>query len=224
MDREAPRQTYSIIDTGTGELISFPDTYNGQEENYESAVQIQTYIHELQTELDSSFLRLGAALKIMRDQQLYLALGVPSFRAWMNSPELHIGYRLGIDLIRIVEELLPRLGENPTLSVSAMRELLPLIGTEHQDTLAEVAETIGDMTVRDAREHIRELRGGEERTPLVYFRARVEMGETYHRVWITRVGGADADIYEVTTQPLRIKPADWDRWQSRFSEGLIEYE
>lgn len=224
MDRQAPRQTYSIIDPGSGEILTFDDTYNGQEENYAAAQQVQEFIFGLQAGLDSSFLQLGAALKLMRDNEYYKALGVPSFRAWMNTPELHIGYRLGIDLIRIVEELLPRLGDSPTLSVSAMRELLPLVGTEHEDTLSDIADEIGNMTVRDAREHIRELRGGEDRTPAVIFRARVERGEAYHRVWITRVGGADADVYEVTNTPLRIKPADWDRWQQRFGENFIDYE
>lgn len=225
MDRQEPRQTYSIIDPGSGELLTFDDTYNGQENNYEAARTIQTFILDLQAGLDSSFLQLGAALKIMRDNEYYKALGVPSFRAWMNSPEIHFGYRLGIDLIRIVEELLPRLGENPTLSVSAMRELLPLIGTEHEAILGEVADEIGDMTVRDAREHIRELRGGEEHTPSVIFRARVERGEVFHKVWITRVGGANADVYDLTSpaHPIRVKVEDWSRWQDRFSEGFIDY-
>lgn len=218
------RDTYSIVDPGSGEILTYPNTYANQEENYEAAQKVQNYIFELQAEVDSSFLKLGAALKLLKDEEYYLALGVPSFRAWMNSPDLHISYRLGVDLIRIVEELLPAFGDTPILPVSAMRELLPLIGTEHQDNLMEIVEDVRELPVRGVRDHIKELRGGDVNDRQVFFRARVERGEVYHRVWITRVGGTDADIYDVTPSPLRIKVEDWSRWQQRFSEGLIEYE
>lgn len=220
------RDTYAIIDQGTGELLVFPNTYANQEENLEAAGRIQTYILEKQQELDSAFLSIGAALKVMRDEEYFLALGHPTFRAWLSGPDFHISYRLGVDLIRVVEELIPKFEEAnlDALPVSKMRELLPLLGTDQEDSLMDIVDEISNMTVRDARDHIQEVRGlTRDNQPPIIFRARVERGESYHRVWITRLGGENADIYEVTSAPLRIKPADWDRWQSRFGD-FIDYE
>ena len=224
MDRE--RDTYAIIDQGTGELLVYPNTYANQEENLEAATRVQNFILEKQQELDRAFLSIGAALKIVRDEEYFLALGHPSLRSWLSGPDFHIGYRLGVDLIRVVEELMPLFEESDleTLPVSKMRELLPLIGTDHADSLSDIVEEISNMTVRDAREHIAEVRGVEnENDAPIIFRARVEMGEAFHKVWITRLGGENADIYNLTSSPLRIKPADWARWQQRFGD-FIDYE
>lgn len=224
MDRE--RDTYAIIDQGSGELLIYPNTYANQEENHEAATRVQAFILEKQQELDNAFLSIGAALKLMRDEEYFLALGEPSFRSWLSGPDFHISYRLGMDLIRVVEELVPKFEEAnlDALPVSKMRELLPLLGTEHEDSIMDIVDEISSMTVRDARDHIQEVRGlTNENPPPIIFRARVEMGEAYHRVWITRLGGENADVYEVTPSPLRIKPEDWSRWQDRFG-GFIEYE
>lgn len=224
MDRE--RNTYTIIDQGTGEVQTYPNTYANQEENHEAATRVQNFILEKQQELDNAFLSIGAALKIMRDEEYYLALGEPSFRSWLSGPDFHISYRLGVDLIRVVEELVPKFEEAnlDALPVSKMRELLPLLGTEHEDSIMDVVDEISSMTVRDARDHIQEVRGlTNENPPPIIFRARVETGEVHHRVWITRLGGENADIYEVTSAPLRIKVEDWSRWSQRFGD-FIEYE
>lgn len=219
------RDSYVIVDQGTGEVQVFPNTYANQELNLEAATQMQDFILSKQQELDNAFLSIGAALKVVKDEEYYLALGHPSMRSWLSGPEFHISYRIGVDLIRIVEELLPVFQESniETLPVSKMRELLPIIGTDQEENMLDIINEITPMTVRDAREHIQELRGdrGDRVAPII-FRARVELGEVYHKVWITRLGGESADIYELSTAPLRIKVADWSRWLDRFGD-FIDY-
>lgn len=224
---EIVRSTYAQM--GADGLEVYPDTYNGAEQDYDAAVELKEYILNLQRDIDQSFLRLGMSLCVMDDNKYYLALGLPSFKAFLDSDEITLSYRLGNDLMRIVRELVPILQPEgtetlPSLSVSSMRELLPLIGTDKSpEEIVAIADEIENMTVRDAREHIKESRGLTSESPPVIFVARVQQGEAYHRVTITRTGGEDADVYQVTPQPLMIKPADWARWQQRFS-GFIRYE
>lgn len=210
----------------SGEVETYQDSYGEvTQDDIDSAERLERYILETQSNIEQSFLKIGAALVVFDEERYYLARGMPSLRAWLNSPEFHLSYRLAMDLMRIARELVPMFpdGTAPELPVSTMRELLPLM-TEGRtaEEIAGVAEDIQGMTVRDARNHIREVRGIDEPEQPTIFRARVEQGEEFHRVWITRFGD-DGDIYQLSREPLRIRPRDWSRWQTRFG-GFITYE
>lgn len=217
--------TFSYIGS-SGEMETYQDSYGAvTQDDIDSAERLERYILDTQTNIEQSFLKMGAALVVFEEERYYLARGMPSMRAWLNSPEFHISYRLAMDLMRIARELVPLFPDDtvPELPVSTMRELLPLVSEGRTaEEIVGVAEDIQGMTVRDARNHIREVRGIDEPEQPTIFRARVEMGEEYHRVWITRYGD-DGDIYQLSREPLRIKPRDWQRWSTRFG-GFINYE
>lgn len=216
---ERERETFSYIGS-SGEMESYPNPYANAANNAEAAQRLEEYMIEVEKTLDQNFLKLGAALAFFEDNEYYLARGCPSMHVWLNGTELHVSYKLANDLMRVVRNLVPLLTDGnedlPNLSVSSMRELLPLLADNiSAEDMKNVAGEIEGMTVRDARRHVRELRGIEEPEQPTIFRARVETGEEYHRVWITRTG-EDGDIYSVNNQPLTIKPKDWARWQDRF--------
>jgi hypothetical protein len=124
--------------------------------------------------------------------------------------------------MRIVKDLIPVLGDRDiTLPVSTMKEMLPLLADGRTtEEIQEVYDELQGLTTRDAKDRIRELRGIERPDQPTTFRARVQRGEAYHRVRITRYG-EDGDIYELTERsPLLIKPKDFARFTDRFGNFL----
>lgn len=212
------------------ELAHYPQPYKPSEQDIEQAFKLEQYILSLQEDVENGFLKIGAALVEFEDRKFWLARGVPSFRAWLSGPEFHFSYEHGTRLMRVVRDLIPVLGsggEMPNLPLSTLRELLPML-TEGftDDEIREIAEEVKGMTTRDAKKYIQERRGvGKRKEEPVIFRARVVQGTAFHLVYITRTGGDDGDIYEVTEEgPLRVKPKDWQRWAERFGEGFVTYE
>lgn len=201
-----------------GSIVEYPDAYKLSESEISDAERMEQYILAEQRQIKQSFLKIGAALNIFEDQKYYLGRGFPSFRAWLNSPDIEISYRLAHDLMRISNELVPKIGMDniEKIPVSTLREMLPMLsdGTSDEDLL-ELVEDVDGLTTRDAKGMIRERRGVKEGIQPVLFHATVTKGSSYHRVTITRAG-EDGDVYEVTSEPLRIKPKDFALWQQRF--------
>lgn len=124
-------------------------------------------LREHQAGMDVSALRLGHFLRQFRDRGLYRGRGYESFRDWVESPEVDLPYRKALDLIRIVERLLPVLGEQLVLRLGTQRAraLLPLVELDAEGRvvngpqLLAAAEDIVHLTFRDAAAYVRELRG-----------------------------------------------------------------
>jgi hypothetical protein len=105
--------------------------------------------------------------------------------------------------------------------VSKMRELLPLLGDEGgEQKFLKAIQEINDLTVKDAKSHIADLRGisknFDEAGPAI-FKARVRYGELYNRVDVVCQDGVD--YYAVGA--LTIKKHHWARWEERFG-GFVE--
>jgi hypothetical protein len=214
--------TYAIIGS-SGELERYEDNYNVDSETALKAQHLEEYIIEQQSNIETSFLKIGAALVQFDSDQLWRARGMPSFRAWASGPELHFSYAHATRLMRIVRDLIPRLGEIPTTSVSTLTEMLPMLSNGSTDEdIQQAYEDIQGLTTRDAKIHLQELRGITQAPRPVIFSARVRQTERWNYVDVTRQG--DDDTYLVTKKgPLEIKPSDWDAWAERFG-AFITYD
>lgn len=219
------RNTYSIIDS-SGELVTYDDPYASvTEDKIEMANALEQYIVEQDKGIQYTFLKLGAALNKFEDEELYLARGFPTFRSWLMSAQFSFSYEHATRLQRIVREIVPILGTENLPPISTLKEILPMLSEgASEDDIREAVEEVKDLTTKDARARLRELRGIEEKERPAIFTAKVQRGESYHRVSITRTGD-DGIIYNVTPSgPLTIRPEDWGRWAERFSEEFITYE
>lgn len=213
--------SFSQIEQGTGELISYPDVYKDvTDEDIKLAKALEEGFLKHKASIEQSFLTMGRYLVAIRDRKAYLALNYPSFSLWCQSPGIDIGYRQAHDLIRITEELVPRLeaANVPALdSVSKMRELLPLISEGHD--VAEAAELVRDLTVQDTKATLKDIRGIEDKQEPTVFKAYVTPGPNFNTVKV--VCYDEHAVYTAGT--LQIKPEHMARWTSRFGR-FIEYE
>ena len=220
------RDTYGIIGS-SGQLEVYADPYaHVTPDDVQSVQDFEDYIHEQEESIGGSFLKIGAALLEVEKRHLYKAAGASSMSVWMKSARFTMSYEHGTRMMRIVRDLVPVLGVDNLPSVSLLKELLPMVNEgATPDQIRETAQEISKLTVKDAKDHIREVRGLEERIPSVVFKARVEQqaigDESFNKVTITRTGGNDADIYELGR--LFIKQKDMARWTDRFG-GFLEYE
>lgn len=204
-----------------GSLEFYPDTYQIPLADVAASEKMEQFIINEQRNIKMSFLRIGAALNIFDQKKLYLGRGLPSMRAWLESPEIEISYRLAHDLMRIAGELLPRIGDRvENIPVSTLREVLPMLSDGSGDeAILEILDDVEGLSTRDAKKMIRERRGVETGKPPVIFHGEVQEGSTFHRIKITRAGD-DGDIYEVGT--INIRPSDFKFWQDRFG-SFIDY-
>lgn len=213
--------SYSIIQEGTGELLSFPDPFKEvTEDDVTVARVLEQEVLYFKGQIEKSFILMGKALIEFRDAKGYLALGFESMSLWCQSDSVDISYSQAKSLIRIVEDLLPILteaGVQPLTSVSKMRELLPLI-SEGKD-LAEAAEAIRDLKIIDAKEVIREIRGLAEPEEGTIFKAYVTKRVNENDVKIMCYGRER--VYVMGT--LRIHQNDMARWMERFGR-FLEHE
>jgi hypothetical protein len=222
------REQYSIIGSG-GELETYVDPYaNVTEERIAEAEKLEAEILNHSAQIDLHYLQVGKLLCEFKEKHLYKERGYDSFRAWANSSDLkNIGYRSAHNLMRIVNEALPILAKRQAMevlpSVSTMVNLLPILSDENaEDKFIEAVYEVKDLTVNDAKERIRDIRGMgrtiDDERPAI-FKAQVTRGDDFHSVRIYCSTGAD--YYEVGV--LNIKTRDWPRWAERFSEHFIEY-
>lgn len=215
---------YSIIGSD-GNIERYSDDFaQVTPELIQKAKQSQLEILNYKSTIEQSYLRLGQELAQFKQENMHLALGYNSFRAWADSPEISIGYRLCMNLIRIVSEVLPILVEHDAIdavsTVSNMSAILPILADENaEEKIVEAAYTVKDLTNRDAIEYVKEIRGQardiNEATPAI-FHAKLRRGESFHTVQV--FCGNGQDYYEVGT--LRIRPADWPRFEARFGRFI----
>lgn len=200
-----------------GNLEHYPQIYKDSPADLAAAEKLEQYILSQQQNIEASFLKMGAALNEFEKQKLYLARGVPSFRIWVTE-YCHFSYEHATRLIRIVRDLVPVLGETESLPpVSTLKEMLPMLSEgKSPEQIREVLEEVQDLTTKDAKKRIRELRGLEETDSPVIFKARVTEHADHVSVEIMKVGG-DHPSYSVTPKgPMYIRKEDWPRMQDRF--------
>ena len=205
-----------------GSLEFYPDTYQIPLADVNASEKLEQFIINEQRNIKISFLKIGAALNVFDQKKLYLGRGLPSMRAWLESPEIEISYRLAHDLMRIAGDLVPKIGDRvENIPVSTLREVLPMLSDGSDDeAILELLDDVEGLSTRDAKKVIRERRGVKTGSPPVIFHGEVlQQGGTFHKIKITRAG-EDGDIYEVGT--IQIRPSDFKHWQDRFG-SFIDY-
>lgn len=204
-----------------GSVVQYPDAYQIPYGDVEASEKMEKFILNEQRNIKVSFLRIGAALNVFEQKKLYLGRGLPSMRAWLDSPDVEISYRLAHDLMRIAGELLPKIGDRvEDIPVSTLREMLPMLSDGSSDeAIMEMLDDVQGLSTRDAKKVIRERRGAGTGTPPVIFHAEVLRGEEYHKIRITRAG-EDGDIYEVTKTDLMVKPKDFHVFEKIFGNFM----
>lgn len=218
------KEIYGIIGS-TGEIEVYQDAYaNITEENINSIQGFTDYIHEQENTIGGSFLKIGAALLEVEKGQLYKAAGLPSMAVWMQSEKFHMSYEHGTRLMRIVRDLVPVLGVDNLPSVSTLKELLPMVSEgATPEQIREAAEEVSELTIKDAKARLREIRGLEEKPRATLFKAIVDTRNGGNYITIKRYG-EDGNNYDVTERgPIWIRSDDWAVWADRFG-GMIEYE
>jgi hypothetical protein len=207
-----------------GSLEHYPQVYQTDADKIAMADGLEQYILEQQDTIEQSFLKIGAALLKFEEDQLYLAKGAASMKIWLQGPEFSFSYEHATKLMRIVKDLLPILGDRPPLPVSKMAELLPMLPNATEDEVIDAYDEIQELTVKDAKARLREIRGLEPRGMPVTFFASVRIGTEYHRVRINRTG-EDGDVYTMTPEPILVKPKDFALFVERaLGNAFIEYE
>ena len=214
-----------------GELRSYPDPYkNVTEESLQKADELEGILLDRVSKIEVHYLEIGKVLAQFKDEKLYLAKNFPTFAAWCDSPYLsRIGYRSAQRLIQIVNEALPLLERNNAIDVVAsigvgtMGDLLPILRDEDgEQKFVEAAYAVKDLTNRDAKDRIKELRGIdvplEKETPTV-FKAKITRGQTYNKLRVFASNGPD--YYECGI--LNVKLRDYPRFEARFGR-FIEVE
>jgi hypothetical protein len=215
------KDTYSILGS-SGSIETYQDAFSVSAEDQEASASLEEYIIGEKQAVETSFLKLGAALALFESNKHYRGRGFESMKAWLGSPEISISYRLAHDLIRVSSELVPKLGDIGNTSISTLREMLPMLsdGTSDEELLEAFGEVQG-MTTKDAKQTIREKRGIEQETDYTTFKAQVQRGNPYHRVTVTCFGEGE-DTYTVTSSPMQIKAEHFAKWQKFFGKA-VEY-
>jgi hypothetical protein len=90
------------------------------------------------------------------------------------------------------------------------------------EQIREVLEEVQDLTTKDAKKRIRELRGLEETDSPVIFKASVREFSDYVLVEVMKVGGESPSYSATPKGPMYFKKEDWPRMQDRFGFA-VEY-
>src|SRR5690606_25951756 len=109
-----------------------------------------------------------------------------SFKEWVEAPEIEVGHRVALDLLRIVREVMPVLQQDRELGaaiqtlgdakISKTRAMLPLLSEGFDEEFIDLIDRAPQMTLRDVNREVRALRKGEgddEEMPAV-FKAKVK--------------------------------------------------
>jgi len=210
---------YSSQIDGSGELLTYPDVYkNVTQEDVKDAIDIEKTIIHVKSLIERGYYAIAKALDEFERRRLYLARGFDTFSAWCESDDVDIGYRLAHDMLRIVREAVPALGDGVDLDaygISKARALLPLLADENgKEKLQQAFEDTAQLTVKDTNQYVKEIRGIAkpiDEDPPAIFSGTLQRGESYHKLIIRRNG---ANPYSCGTLTIRVE--DWPRWEERF--------
>lgn len=204
-----------------GTIEVYVDPYQLDLDKAEKGRQLTQYVRDQQENIEQSFLKIGAALSIIEKEELFKVDGVPSFRSWATE-NLSFSYEHATRLIRIVDDLLPVLGEVEILPVSKMKELLPMLNDgSSPEQIREAYEDIQHLPVTEAKKRIKEIRGVEDK-PLTMFKLVVDSRDEYNDIDIMCYA-EDGRIYKLNDKVLVIDHRDWPRFEALFS-GFVEYK
>jgi hypothetical protein len=233
MEQLAPGTSWQI--DGTGELIAYDDPFkNVTKDLAEVAQKAEDEIRQTKDTIEVEFLRLSYMLDEFDRQGLYLARGYETMKAWAESPEIELSWRVTQDLIRIGREVLPLLKESygdsdrahraiVEAGVSKVRAALPLLrdGDKNEDFI-EIIEAAPSLPWNDVRNEVKERRGmarALDETFPVLFRAEIKLYDEHANIRVFAIDGTTTD--QLGT--LRIRREWLPRFEERFG-SLIGFD
>jgi len=233
MEQLAPGTSWQI--DGTGELIAYDDPFkNVTNDLAEVAQKAEDEIRQTKDTIEVEFLRLSYMLDEFDRQGLYLARGYETMKAWAESPEIELSWRVTQDLIRIGREVLPLLKESygdpdrahraiVEAGVSKVRAALPLLrdGDKNEDFI-EIIEAAPSLPWNDVRNEVKERRGmarALDETFPVLFRAEIKLYDEHANIRVFAIDGTTTD--QLGT--LRIRREWLPRFEERFG-SLIGFD
>lgn len=109
------------------------------------------------------FIRLGKSLKIIRDDKLYKYIGeggFDTFQHFLNNPEIGLRQSTAYLYIRIYEYYIEQLklsnDEVVKIGVTKLMRLLPVLKSKGDNEAKEIVTSIGEMTVFDADQEVKD--------------------------------------------------------------------
>lgn len=141
------------------------------------AWEMHQLVVRLRDEIEVRFLRLGMALRLIRDERLYEALGHATFESYLGDAEVGLSRRHAYRLIGVAETYLPARatavanGAGPELESLADADRLASVGVRKLDILRPVVAdappdevgrwlaTAEALSVSDLELEVREARG-----------------------------------------------------------------
>lgn len=213
---------------GSGELIGYDDPFkNVTNDLAELAEQAEAEIIQTKDTIEVEFLRLAYLIDEFDSRRLFLARGYESMKAWTESPEIEISWRVAQDLIRIRREVIPLLKDtygDPDAAhravveagISKVRAALPLLRDKGKtDDFIEVIEAAPNMPWNDVRNEVKERRGMarplDEAFP-VLFRAEIKLYDEHANIRVYAIDGTSTE--QLGT--LRIRREWLPRFEERF--------
>jgi hypothetical protein len=170
----------------------------------EQAAIVESAFIDLRKDSARTWVKMAYYLDLMDRDQLFLARGYPSFRAWTTSPEIDFSYRMAHDMLRVKRELIPLLTEQLGDEQAAIRAVieagsskaravLPLLKANELDQAADLIALAPELRYDDVTSQVKSITNPEidqlnERYP-VMFRARLTAGDTHTRVMFTGSDG-----------------------------------
>lgn len=218
----------------TGGLVGYADHFKHvTQEDAANAVEWENKILTAKVEIEAGFLKLCYMLDIFDRERFYLARGYETMKAWAESPEIELSWRVVQDLIRIKREAIPALeatvGDDGTVErmilqagISKVRAALPLLSDETtKDDFAEVIDLAPQMPWNDVRQEVKERRGlalavGEQRP--VLFKGAITVYDDHATITIYAIDGTTSE----SIGKLRVKKLWLPRFEERFGK-LVEF-
>lgn len=219
---------------GDGTLVAYPDPFKHITPAQADLAQIaENEILVTKIEIEGNFLKLAYLLDNFDAEQLYLARGYETMKAWAESPEIEIAWRTVQDLLRIKREAMPLLeatvgddGEVERMILSAgiskVRTALPLLRDDKPADFVDVVAAAPHMPWNDVRNEVKDRRGllrplGEPFP--VLFKASIRLFDDHATIRIFAIDGTTSD----NLGSIRIKKEWLARFEERFGE-LITFE
>lgn len=218
-----------------GTLVGYADPFkNIDNDTAELAEKAEAEITRTKGSIEVEFLKLAYLIDEFDQRELYLARGYETMRAWSESPEIEISWRVAQDLIRIRREVIPLLeqtyGDNESAhrtvveaGISKVRAALPLLRDKDKtEDFIQVVEAAPMMPWNDVRNEVKERRGVarplDQALP-VLFRASVKLYDEHANIKVFAVDGTTTEQLGM----LRIRREWLPRFEERFG-SLINFE
>lgn len=203
----------------------------------EAANDAQNSIIECKNTIEAAFMTMAFHLDSFDENKFYLALGYETMREWTEDTSVEVGWRVALDLLRIVREGVPvlmahvndlpeddRFPEAVRLLAEAksskVRACLPLLSDGLDLDFIDLIEKAPMMPLKEVNKEVRRLRnnGEDEERPAVFV-AVVKRGEKKSSYKIRVINGLQGEDIGTLVIPNEYT----DRFHKRFGD-FIEFD